>query len=193
MRWLGGGLAALALLVLIAVLGVGRWLEAPGGEPGKSDVIVVLGGDSEARLVTALALYREQWAPTIFLVGKASTARAHDPPAPQARLRYLLENDVPAAAIVVDEEPRNSREEAIATLAAMRRAGWRSALVVSDPPHMRRLSLIWPRAMGATGYTYALVPSAPPWWQRDAWWRDAWSRQFVESEVAKIGYYAVVP
>src|SRR6266404_6728803 len=125
-RWArraGALAAAIALLGAAAFFGIGRWLEAPGEPPAAADVIVLLGGDSEARLEAALDLYRQRWASQILLVGSANTARATDAPKAHARERFLVDNGVPASALLVDEAPRNSRDEAIATLAAMRRAG----------------------------------------------------------------------
>lgn len=190
--WLVAIVAGCGLALLGTFLGLGRWLEAPGGIPSKADVIVLLGGDSQARLLAGLELYRQGMAPRLLLAGAESGGTPADRRSPNLRLQYLVGEGVPPDAIIVDDLAHSSREEAASTYGLMLRAGWRRALVVSDPPHMRRLSWIWHRAFAGAGASYVLVASKPWWWRSSEWWRDQWAREFVRTEVAKIGYYLLV-
>ena len=178
-----------ALTLALVWLNLGRWLEAPAEPPSSADVIVLLGGDSIARLIAGVDLYRQGMAPKVLVAGSdgAGGTRVSNP-----RLQYLLDAGVPRDAIVVDDLPVNSREEALRTLARMREARWRKALVVSDPPHMRRLSWIWRRAFDGAEVSYVLVSSQARWWRGSEWWRDDWAREFVGNEVVKIGYDIVM-
>jgi uncharacterized SAM-binding protein YcdF (DUF218 family) len=186
------GLAVAAALVLGGgFLGIGYWLEAPAGAAVPADVIVILGGDSKARLATGAELYRQGFAPRLVLAGDQGDGEPGPNRSSTPRLPYLLAQGVPRDAIQLVPKPRNSREEAAATRELMRQSGWRKVLVVSDPPHMRRLSWIWERELGGTGMSYVLVAARAWWWRADRWWEDEWAKQFVEAEVVKIGYHAL--
>ena len=67
--------------------------------------------------------------------------------------------------------------------------GWKKALVVSDPPHMRRLDWVWGKVFAGSGKSYALVASKPAWWDAERWWASEKSAQFVLTELIKMGYY----
>jgi hypothetical protein len=62
-------------------------------------------------------------------------------------------------------------------------------LVVSDPPHMRRLSWVWGRVFAGSGKTYTLVASNMENWDAGHWWRTSLNAQFVFAEYIKLGYY----
>src|SRR5262249_26699091 len=150
----------------------GRWLEAPAGRAMPSDVIVLLGGDSAPRLLTGLELYRRGMAQRIYLAGSDNDRLPTGHKLPNARLEYLLAEGVPRDAIFVDGLAFTSWEEASNTLAQMRRSGWRNALVVSDPPHMRRLSWIWQRTFDGSDAGFVLIATSPRWWNASEWWKD---------------------
>ncbi len=187
--WAVGAVVLLSVLGLIAFFRLGYWLEAPGQSPARADVIILLGGNSKSRLQTGMELYRQGLAPRILLIGEASPDPPSAHPLPNVRLLYLLEENVPRDAILVDARARSSYEEAIDARSMMRQHGWSRALVVSDPPHMRRLSWIWRKTFRGIDSTYLLIPTHPLWWNAGTWWRDDWAQRFVLTEIIKIGYY----
>jgi uncharacterized SAM-binding protein YcdF (DUF218 family) len=73
----------------------------------------------------------------------------------------------------------------------MDKHGWKSALVVSDPPHMLRLHKTWKKAFTGSGKRFILVDTEPSWWNPFLWWRDKISYRFVISEIQKNIYYLV--
>jgi len=185
-------LGVVFIAAAVAFTGFGRWLESPAREPVKSDVVVLLGGDSRARLSTGLRLYRDGYASNIFLAGSDNDRLPAGNTFPNARFEYLLSEGVPRERILIDDMSFNSWEEAANTLGLMRRNRWRTALVVSDPPHMRRLSWIWRRTFEGSDASFVLISSKPRWWNASQWWRDEWSGQFVFMEIIKMGYYFAV-
>src|SRR5262249_5414748 len=140
---------AVAVSCVIALVaagwGLGQWLEAPGQAASKPDVIVVLGGDTGSRLHTTVDLCRRGYAAAVFLAGIESDELWTYDPDLNLRLQYLLRQGIPRTAIFVDKLSHNSWEEAANALKLMRDAGWHKALVISDPPHLRRLSWVWER------------------------------------------------
>jgi uncharacterized SAM-binding protein YcdF (DUF218 family) len=180
------------LVVLVAGSQVGRWLEAPGQPASKADVIVILGGDTGSRLSAALEFYRRGLAPKLFLAGVESDDLSTYNPMLNLRLQYLLAQGVPREAIVVDRQSSNSWEEAANTLKLMHDSGWHKALVISDPPHLRRLSWVWSKVFVQADPAFVLVASRPSWWHSRDWWHDEKSGVFVLMEVIKLGYYYAV-
>ena len=189
-RWLAVVAVAAALFVG-AVWRAGSFLERPASPPVRADVLVVLGGDSGDRTLTAARIYAHGYAPRVLLTG----IEASPPEAPPAylhwRARILVEAGVPPTHIMYDARSGNSWEEAINTRRAMEAQGWRRALVVSDPHHMRRLSWAWNKVFDGSGLEFSLVASSPAFWKPEAWWRDEKSAQAVISEYIKLAYYLI--
>ena len=183
-----------ALLATVATVVVaaraGYWLEAPGQAPRRANAIAVLGGDEEGeRAVRAIALYREGYAPLVVLTGLQQGV-APVPAGLNWRAEFLEAGGVPRSAMRFELEARNSYTEAVQLLALMRKEGWRTLIVVSDPPHMRRLSWMYADVFEGSGLEVVLVASQPEWWKPGDWWRVEKSGQFVIQEMIKLGYYA---
>ncbi|GAB4174049.1 MAG: YdcF family protein [Rhodocyclaceae bacterium] len=182
--------SAVSLALVLAAVGAfaGRLLSAPASAPAKADLIVALGGDGGSRVLEAARLYREGWAPRIVLTG----IDGGDPAARDAFLEWravlLADRGVPREALLFERSAGNSREEAAAVFAWMQRGGWRRALVVSDPPHLRRLQRIWGRTFRGSDLEFRLIASTMPRWDANRWWRDEKSAQFVLMELIKLGY-----
>jgi uncharacterized SAM-binding protein YcdF (DUF218 family) len=182
--------AAVLAAAAIAFVGAtaGHWLEAPAQAPRRADAIVVLGGDEGDRAMRALELYREGYAPTLVLTG-LEYGNAAPPAALTWRADFLEARGVPRLALRFEVDSKNSYTEAVNVLALMRQQGWRAVIVVSDPPHMRRLAWTWGRVFAGSGLDYVLVASKPEWWSPGDWWREERSGGFVIMEFIKLGYY----
>jgi len=182
---------AIVALAVWAVLQAARFLEAPASPPARADLMVVLGGDSGDRGLTAARLYAAGMAPRMLLTG----LEASPPEARRAYLHWraqvLAEAGVPPERFEYDAASETSWDEAVNTRRLMEARGWRRVLVVSDPYHMRRLSWAWGRVFEGSGLTYTLVVSSPAFWKPDAWWRDERSGAAVIMEYIKLAYYLV--
>lgn len=184
------GLAlALAAFLAVAFLEVGVYLSAPAREPEPADVIVALGGDTGSRAELAIRLYREGYAPLVLLTG----IEYGDPDARPAvlnwREKFLIDSGVPPAAIRLDRVSGNSWEEAVNARAFLEANGLSSALVVSEPPHMRRLQWTWSRAFAGSGLRFRLVSTEPSWWNPGRWWGNEAGALYVFEESVKLAYY----
>jgi uncharacterized SAM-binding protein YcdF (DUF218 family) len=184
-------LAGTAIVAIGGCWNAGSFLAAPARTPQPVDCIVALGGDAGERIMKAVELYRSGLAPVILLTGvegsPLDTRRIYQ----DWRAEYLVKAGVPVSAILYDEKSANSWEEARNTLILATTRGWKQVMVVSDPPHMRRLALAWSKAFAGTGKNYILVASVPAWWQERAWWQNERAAQFVITEYIKLGYYLV--
>lgn len=167
-------------LALTGFFMAGALLACPAELPRRADVVVVLGGDVLGD--------RYAWGRDLVLAGYSErllliNSTASDRKDAQAR--------IPNVELLIDDSPRHSWQEAQTVRARMLANGWKSALVVSEPPHMLRLRYAWASNFRGTGLTYTLVATDPPWWPGWRWWRNRQASDFVGNEVLKLGYYVL--
>ena len=169
-------LAAILLIGLIGRWGflhVGDWL-SKSDAPQRVDVIICLGGTE--RVKKAASLYKEGLAPQVIL----TTVQHRD-----ALIRY----GVPAESIVVPaRQPYTTYQEALAVAPILRQRGYRSAMVVSDPPHLYRVRWIFHHVLGEESIRLFFISSEPAW-AKGFWWDSHQNRVFVLTELPKIVYY----
>ena len=179
-----------ASLCAALYLSLGVMVSSHASEPRKCDVIVVLGGDEGLRVKKGGELFRAGYANHIILTGIDS--RYYRPSHPNWRERRLLALGIPREAILVDTWSETTWEEAENAAEAMDRNGWKSAIVVSDPPHMLRLHKSWSKAFEGSSKSFILVPTRPEWWNSLLWWKNRKSSQFVLTEVKKNLFYSIM-
>jgi uncharacterized SAM-binding protein YcdF (DUF218 family) len=188
--WSGAGVLLVAAALVACFWSAGRFLVAPAQSPVQADLVIALGGDNGARADRVLELYRKGFAPNIILgsEGVHSKTRATYQ---SWRARYLIDKGIPERVLLYDNRSTSSWEEAVNTLQLMQSMKLDRVLVVSDPPHMRRLSWVWGRVFAGSGKTYTLVASDMEDWDAGHWWRTSAYAQFVFAEYIKLGYYVV--
>ncbi len=160
------------------------------GTPVKADAIVVLGGDNGLRVHKGAELFREGYSRRLLLTG--IDERFYKPGRPNWRERMSISLGVPRKAIMIDTSSKSTWEEAVNTAETMKKKGWKSVLIVSDPPHMFRLHQTWTKAFKGSSDTFILVATEPPWWNPLLWWMNRKSFQFVISEMKKNLFYTVM-
>lgn len=185
---------AALLLVILAVAGIfafrglGRWLvrEDPLAH---ADLIVVLSGSMPYRAEAAATIYRQGYAPEVWITRPAS-------PADELRgmgIRYIPEEEydrevlvrqgVPAGAIkilrgeIVDTE--EEIDEIARELPAARKA---NVIIVTSPPHTRRVHTLWNR-LAAVDQKVIVRASAEDPFDRDHWWRNTRDAYAVAREL----------
>lgn len=136
-------LACLALPLLVA----GRVVQVAGrDEQVPAGAIVVLGAaqlDGEpgqvltARLKHSLALYRAGLAPVVVTTGGSRAGDRFTEAA--AGARWLVDNGVPAEAVVAVPVGSNTLSSLYAVAEVAREQGWASMLMVTDPWHTYRV------------------------------------------------------
>ena len=144
-------IASLALAVSAAISNAGRWVSGAEGLPARADLIVPLGGDTIRRAAKAGELFKAGYAPRLFLAGPVD-----------GRPALLKQQGIPAGAILTDGRSRHSWDEAINTFELMQAKGWKNVLVVSDPPHLRRLSWTWEHVFAGSGMDFRLIAAPMP-------------------------------
>ena len=169
------------LLALMIFFGVGCWLVAE--DPlGKAKAIVVLSGAMPVRAIEAAKLYREGYAPEVWLTHSAEPAETlREMGIPFAgedhyNTLVLIHEGVPAEAIRVLEPPIvNTADEIKVAASALARAKGEAVILVTTKVHTRRVRLLWRRLASGQGQAIVRAASGDPfdpghWWHntRDA-------------------------
>lgn len=153
-------------------------------------IVAVSGGDTTARTLEAVRLYKAGWAPEIIFSGAAE-----DPESPSNALamkRLAVAQQVPSSAIIIEEFSRNTEENARNTSQFIQRQGLERIILVTSAYHQRRAALEFGAKLGGE-VTILSHPIAkddhwgPYWWLSVNGWR------LAIGELVKIVYFYTHP
>jgi uncharacterized SAM-binding protein YcdF (DUF218 family) len=158
--WLAGFILAVVVVAwLVSVSAV--MLFSRQDTARQADAIVVLGAAQyvgrpspvlRARLDHAVSLYKKGLAPQLVLTGGIGVGDTTSEAA--VSRRYVLTKGVPASAIITENKGRTTRESMAAVASWLRAHNDTTVILVSDPFHMLRLTVLARR--------HGLVPLASP-------------------------------
>lgn len=194
MKWL---ILAPALFVVL-VVGITVYLQpnsmadcgtTPSDAPGcgaADAIVVVSGGDTNARTTRGIELYKSGWANTLVFSGAAQDQEG--PSNAAAMQQIALEAGVPEAAILLDEDARNTQQNASNVTSLFKENDLHDIIVVTSGYHERRAMLEFEkRAEGG------MIRSAPVTEDKDwswYWWATPRGWWLAGSELVKIvGFY----
>jgi uncharacterized SAM-binding protein YcdF (DUF218 family) len=143
-----GGVLRLCLLLALWLAGVAAYISIVGNrdDAAAADAIIVLGAAAydarpspvfEQRIRHGVDLYRRGLAPKLIFTGGFGGRGARFSESQVGR-RYAMREGVPARAILIETQSRNTRENLDQAALLMRAHRLRRAIVVSDPLHMSR-------------------------------------------------------
>jgi uncharacterized SAM-binding protein YcdF (DUF218 family) len=191
-KWVlrGAGIAAILLVVLVAGLQVsGRWLLYQD-RPVRSEVVILFVGPGfEERLLEARRLVRAGYGHNLLIPAYNSYFQRMADGSVASLGKDFIEQFFPAVRAAGGKLPDHfeaTHVEIIEAKRLMDAAGFRTALFVSSPYHMRRIRLISDRVF-ADGYTIRFVPSrSQPAHPVRAMVADL---RWLVSEYVKIGWF----
>ena len=180
--------AILVFLALAVFLEVGRWLFVE--DPlEKAQSIVVLSGAVPLRALEAARLYRQGYAPEIWLTRSSepgASLKAMDIPYVGEdfyNLRVLVHEGVPPEAIHILSKPIvNTADEIEAVSAEIYPGDHRPVIIVTSKAHTRRVRSLWHRLAQAGSRAIVRAAKDDPF---DAmhWWRSTTDALDVIREV----------
>ena len=164
------------ILALVIFFGVGHWLvvEDP---PARARAIVVLSGAMPVRAIEAAKLYREGYAPEVWLTHSSEPAETLG----QMGIPFdgeehydtlvLIHEGVPAEAIHVLEQPIvNTADEIKVAASALARAKGEAVIFVTTRAHTRRVRVLWRRLAHSQAQAMVRAASGDSFDPRH-WWR----------------------
>ena len=122
---------AMLLLLTFVFLNLGKWIDVTE-KPVKSDIIVCLGGGTIERVKKSIELIEQGYArkQLFMLIGESWYNQPY------------IKKNYPGINIVIDESPKNTKEEVLFIKQYMKKHSYKSALIVTDPPHSGRVKLL---------------------------------------------------
>ena len=189
MKWLIGIPIAIALIIV----GISMYLQPnsflgcsvePSEKNGchKADaVVVVSGGDTEARTAMGIDLFQRGWADYLVLSGAALDTSG---PSNAAAMKVQAEAaGVPDYAILIDEESMNTQENAEKTKSIIQERELNDVILVTSGYHQRRASLEFNKI--SNGDTVRNAPATDSDWDW-YWWATPRGWWLAGSELVKI-------
>jgi uncharacterized SAM-binding protein YcdF (DUF218 family) len=175
----------LGVISIVAVLvGIGHWLDL--ADPlAKADAIVAISGDTGARAETAIALWKQGYAPLLIFSGGSSDPESVA--SAELMKRSAVAAGVPASAIAVEGASATTEENAQRVAELMKARGLKSAILVTSPYHQRRAAILFEREFGPAALTFRNHPVDDPGWDPNLWWMSDPSRSLTVLELAKLG------
>jgi uncharacterized SAM-binding protein YcdF (DUF218 family) len=169
-------LLILALAGLIVFRGIGRWLVVQ--DPLEhSDAIVVLSGGMPQRALEAARIYRQGMAPEVWITRPASPSESLGTmgisfEGEESYSRAILVHEgVPETAIrILTPVIVNTVDEERATIAEMQATRASRVIIVTSPPHTRRVRTLW-RKLAPAGLVLIVRPATEDGFDADHWWR----------------------
>lgn len=191
-RLIGMVIAAAAI-----VIGLGMYLspdqlkgcEQPGsGECAAADAVVVIsGGDTNARTDEAIRLYLQGWAPHLVVSGAAADKTSQSNAA--VMRQRALSKQVPAAAVIAEEQSESTKQNAEQVARIVQERSWRRIILVTSGYHMQRASLEFQAQL--PGVTIVAHPVARDRQWGPFWWLTPWGWWLAVGELIKIGLFMV--
>jgi uncharacterized SAM-binding protein YcdF (DUF218 family) len=173
-----------AISIVAVLVGVGHWLDVT--DPlAKADAIVAISGDTGARADTAIALWKQGYAPLLIFSGGSSDPESVA--SADLMKRTAVAAGVPANAIAVEGASATTEENAARVAELMKSRGLATAILVTSPYHQRRAAILFEREFGRAALTFRNHPADDPDWDPNLWWTSDPSRSRTLVELAKLG------
>lgn len=190
-RWVFGALivavtSIVAISLFLAPDGLLRCSESPSAIDGceQADVIIaVSGGDTSGRTQHAINLYQSGWADSLIFSGAASDTSG--PSNAEVMRSQALDQGVPASAITIEDDSKNTAENAVNTKDILDDENINSAIIVTSSYHAKRTLLEFRERAPSIDLRMSPTPSDRQWsaW----WWTTPQGWYLAGSELVKIG------
>lgn len=187
------------VLILVFLLGIGVYILFRGAgaflivadELANANAIVVLSGGDETRMSEALDLYDDGYANIIILTETGRELENMDVLHSFDMRIQLMNNGVPAGNILITDHIVGSTvDEAEAVKNLLTNRQFSSAIVVTDPYHTKRTSIIFRDTFADSPIKLIIRPVTSSWYNSRSWFRSLRGWQFTFLEYLKLtGYF----
>jgi uncharacterized SAM-binding protein YcdF (DUF218 family) len=194
-RWFGGAVGCITAVISLSLLGY-LFLRGAGAfliiadELTPVDAIIIMGGGDEGRMDEALELYRQKYARLIILTETGEREGEFDYLQSFDLRIQLLNNGIPSGNILItDSEVSSTLEEGEAVKQLLERRQIASAIIVTDPFHTKRTSIIFNDVFFGQDKRIYYRPVTPSWYNSRTWFLSADGWKFTILEYLKLAAY----
>jgi len=162
-----------------------------------ADVVVVLGGDPE-RVEQGIELYKAGFSPNLIFVGDKLIFYGMNNSAmpiinttwPKYLKGYAIDSGVTSDAIILSETTSTSTyEDTIHSREIILERGFKSAIIVSDPYHMRRVRWTFSKVFKNDDISLSYKTTEDHWFKENKWWTSENTVLAINNEYIKLVYY----
>lgn len=173
---------AIFVCILIALPLFIGWYLSPQDILRKVDVIVVVsGGDNNARIKKGVELYKEGWAPVLLYSGAAAEGEISNA---QAMKTISAKMGVPKESILIEEESKTTLENAQFTGKIVKDKEYKSMILVTSPYHQRRTYELFKKEL--PNVEIINQSALDENWRKKGWWQTNVGRFLTVGELGKI-------
>ena len=190
-------IVTVALIHLFLLEPIARFLIVPDTQKPSEAIVVLGGGLGVPRVIHAVKLYEKGLAPIIILTGQemefdGRKFRFKDIKLTEPRFAGMLAKlyGIPEDNLFLEERPQNTYEDAKYAKEDLLKMGIHSAIIVSDPFHMRRVSMIFKKVFKDTPVSLTFSPADDGEFLLGGLWSPGEIR-YILSEYVKIVYYTI--
>lgn len=190
-----GRLIGLVVIAAAIIIGLSLYLapddlaacQQPGsGNCQNADAIVVIsGGDTNARTSEAISLYKNGWAPLLIVSGAAADKTGLSNA--EAMKRRAMAQGVPQSAIIAEETPETTKQNASEVAAVVKQRGMKRIILVTSGYHMQRAKLEFSAQLPEIDVVAHPIISDKHW--SVMWWLTPWGWWLALSELVGIGLF----
>jgi uncharacterized SAM-binding protein YcdF (DUF218 family) len=190
-------LAPVLLLSFFLMRGLGSWLVVQD-QLDRADALIVLGGTMYERQMEAVDLYKEGWAPRIYVLRELADWGETELIArgiPYTRIVDLQIDTikklgVPADRIHVLDAAGSTAEEAQYVLRLATEQRFSKVIIVTSKQHTRRARMVMNRRLSPAGISAIIRASRYDRSDTAAWWRNRSTLRFTLFETQRLlGYW----
>lgn len=190
-------IVSVAFIHLVLLEPIARFLIVPDTQKPSEAIVVLGGGLGVPRVIHAVKLYEKGLAPIIILTGQemefdGRKFRYKDIKLTEPRFAGMLAKlyGIPEDNLFLEERSQNTYEDAKYAKESLLKMGIHSAIIVSDPFHMRRVSMIFKKVFKDTPVSLAFSPADDGEFLLGGLWSPGEIR-YILSEYVKIVYYTI--
>lgn len=174
--------AAILVLIIIALPLLVGWYLSPQDILEESDAIVVVsGGDNNARIQKAADLYKEGWATYILFSGAAAEGNVSNA---LAMKRISVKKGIPASKILIEENSKTTVENAELSAPIIKGNGYKKIILVTSPYHQRRTYELFKKELPDVKIINRSAVDDN--WRKRGWWENTNARYLTLGELGKI-------
>lgn len=183
-------LAFLVTGMYILLRGAGAYLII-ADELQPVNAIVMLSGGDESRMGEVLSLYEDGYSKVIILTETGQLLENYDTLHSKDIRVQLLNNGIPSGNILLtDIKVSSTLDEAYAVKKLLTNQQFTSAIIVTDPYHIRRTAVVFREVFSDSPIKLIFRPVRGSWFTSRTWFQSLDGWKFTGLEYLKLlGYY----